>query len=48
MMTPREVWRQCGWLIVLTVLILLLLAVTEFLPAGQAGRVWVELINGIR
>ena len=45
-MTPRDIWQKHGWLILLAVIILLLLAATELLPAGQASRLWIELIHG--
>lgn len=41
--------RHHWWLIVWALIILIVLVVlarAEFLPAGQARRVWLEMING--
>ena len=46
-MTPRNWLREHWWLIVWGLIVLVVLAVAELLPPGQAGRVWVEWIHGI-
>ena len=46
-MTPREWLQRNWWLVVWGLIVLVVLAVAELLPPGQAGRVWVELIHGI-
>ena len=43
----RRLAREHWWLIVWALIILALLALEEFMPRGQAGLVWLELINGV-
>ena len=47
-MTPRDWLQRNWWLVVWGLIVLVVLAVAELLPPGQAGRVWVEMINGLR
>jgi len=46
--TPRDWLQRNWWLVVWGLIVLVVLAVAELLPPGQAGRVWVEMINGLR
>lgn len=39
--------RRHWWLIVWSLIVLIVLALAEGLPAGQEGRVWLEMINSV-
>ena len=44
-MTPRDWLAENWWLILWAVVVLAALALTELLPPGQAGRVWLESVH---
>ena len=48
-MNWREFWREWGWLVIGGAVAVVILALTElFLETGQSGRVWLEMVHGIR